>query len=226
MVGPTHPAAGLRRRPACGATAPTTRTAPPSDGKSRPLPVVAVWAASVSQRASPLGIRYDIEVTSHRQSLISAMAKRRAAASDKRAAARLTWSGPDPGEHIATLPGELRMSVATPVSSEAAPMAEVAEHTELVTSGPADALAGLLGAAGPDLEADRGLPLLRHLAVLARRAGHRRASRNDGIPPALSRPPSKRSKPNNRVGSRCPRIVRFRSSACPPAVSPRSEPAA
>jgi hypothetical protein len=45
-------------------------------------------------------------------------------------------------------------------------MTEVAEHTELVTSGPADALAGLLGPAGPDLEADQGLPLLWHWLYL------------------------------------------------------------
>src|SRR5215469_12706216 len=37
-------------------------------------------------------------------------------------------------------------------------MPEVAERTELITAGPAEALAGLLGVAGPDA----GLPLLWH----------------------------------------------------------------
>jgi hypothetical protein len=41
-------------------------------------------------------------------------------------------------------------------------MTQVAEHTELVTFAQADALAGLLGPAGPDLEADQVPPLQWH----------------------------------------------------------------
>jgi hypothetical protein len=41
-------------------------------------------------------------------------------------------------------------------------MTEVAERTELITSGPAEALAGLLGVPAPELEAGQGLPLLWH----------------------------------------------------------------
>src|SRR5258706_9396807 len=45
-------------------------------------------------------------------------------------------------------------------------MTEVAERTELITSGPAEALAGLLGVPMPDLDAGRGLPLLWHWLYL------------------------------------------------------------
>jgi 3-methylfumaryl-CoA hydratase len=45
-------------------------------------------------------------------------------------------------------------------------MTEVAERTELITSGPAEALAGLLGVPIPELEAGRGLPLLWHWLYL------------------------------------------------------------
>src|SRR5258707_15003385 len=45
-------------------------------------------------------------------------------------------------------------------------MTEVAERTELITSAPAEALAGLLGVPLPDLEAGQGLPLLWHWLYL------------------------------------------------------------
>jgi len=45
-------------------------------------------------------------------------------------------------------------------------MAEVAERTELITPGPAEALAGLLGVPGPDLADGQGLPLLWHWVYL------------------------------------------------------------
>ena len=48
-------------------------------------------------------------------------------------------------------------------------MTEVAERTELITSGPAEALAGLLGVPMPDLDADQGLPLLWHWLYLLER---------------------------------------------------------
>src|SRR5258707_3033792 len=48
-------------------------------------------------------------------------------------------------------------------------MTEVAERTELITSGPAEALAGLLGVPMPDLDAGQGLPLLWHWLYLLER---------------------------------------------------------
>src|SRR5258708_6853294 len=45
-------------------------------------------------------------------------------------------------------------------------MTDVAERTELITSGPAEALAGLLGVPGPDPGAGQGLPLLWHCVYL------------------------------------------------------------
>src|SRR5260221_1752219 len=45
-------------------------------------------------------------------------------------------------------------------------MTDVAERTELITSGPAEALAGLLGVPGPDRGAGQGLPLLWHCVYL------------------------------------------------------------
>jgi 3-methylfumaryl-CoA hydratase len=48
-------------------------------------------------------------------------------------------------------------------------MPEVAERTELITPGPAEALAGLLGVRTPDLEAGQGLPLLWHWVYLLER---------------------------------------------------------
>src|SRR5260370_4131111 len=48
-------------------------------------------------------------------------------------------------------------------------MTEVAERTELITSGPAEALAGLLGVPMPELDAGQGLPLLWHWLYLLER---------------------------------------------------------
>jgi len=45
-------------------------------------------------------------------------------------------------------------------------VSEVRELTELITCGPAEALAGLLGVPMPDLEAGQGLPLLWHWMYL------------------------------------------------------------
>jgi 3-methylfumaryl-CoA hydratase len=48
-------------------------------------------------------------------------------------------------------------------------MREVGEATELITSGPAEALSGLLGVPMPDLDAGEGLPLLWHWIYLLER---------------------------------------------------------
>jgi 3-methylfumaryl-CoA hydratase len=53
-----------------------------------------------------------------------------------------------------------------PAAPEAEPVAAAVERTEMIIPGPAEALAGLLGVAGPDLAAGDGLPLLWHWLYL------------------------------------------------------------
>ena len=87
-------------------------------------------------------------------------------------------------------------------------MTEVAERTELITSAPAEALAGLLGVPMPAPEADQGLPLLWHWLYLLDRApqaalgpdGHRA---HGGIP-APPGPGRRRMFAGGRVTQRAP----------------------
>ena len=87
-------------------------------------------------------------------------------------------------------------------------MTEVAERTELITSAPAEALAGLLGVPMPDPEAGQGLPLLWHWLYLLDRApqaalgpdGHRA---HGGIP-APPGPGRRRMFAGGRVTQRAP----------------------
>src|SRR5258708_27791536 len=97
-------------------------------------------------------------------------------------------------------------------------MTEVAERTELITSGRAGAPAGLLGVPMPELDAGQGLPLLWHWLYLLERPPQA-ALGTDGHPahggiPSPPGPGRRRMFAGGRITQHAP--LRIGAAATPP----------